>query len=128
MAQTRKQNVTGEYFVPGHRITGTAAAVIVGQRFVKVTPGGVGNHPNVAQAAAGDRACGVAGYDCPVGADVPIHHTGAYDVRAGAALTGGQQIQSDATGQAIPLAAGVALGTCNADTAAGAVAPIWLFV
>ena len=41
-------------------------------------------------------------------------------VTAGAAITAGQEVQSDATGQAIPLAAGKPAGLAMSGAAAGA--------
>ena len=126
MTQTRKQHIAGFYFRPGDNVTATAGAAVNGQCFVKVSTGGVGNKPKVINATAGDKTCGVAGYDVASGGDVPVLHQGCVDVIAGASLTAGTEVQSDASGHAIAITSGKSAGICTADTASGQPAPIWL--
>lgn len=71
-----------------------------------------GNLIQVAQCIAGDKAIGVAKWDAPTAADVVGMYTGGQVVPmlAGAAITAGVEVQSDANGQPITLAAGKANG------------------
>lgn len=137
MAPTRKQNVAPIYLEPGHTVTCKAAAAITGSRFVKAAAGGLGNHPAVAPATAGGAAYGVAHYDVPSGAQVSVIRQGTVGVVAGEALTSGDLVAVGADAKAVkPTAAttdgetitagSIVVGTCVADTASGAVAPITL--
>lgn len=72
-----------------------------------------------AQAIATDRALGVANTDYAQGEHAGVNARGELLVEAGAA-TAGAQVQPDASGRAITLAAGVAFGTArDSATAAG---------
>ncbi len=72
-----------------------------------------------AQAIATDRALGVANTDYAQGEHAGVNARGELLVEAGAAITAGAQVQPDASGRAITLAAGVAFGTAR-DSAAAA--------
>lgn len=123
----------------GLSVTAKASAQIVGKTFVKIsgnrTGGGadglgtdLANVYQVATAAAGDRAVGVARQDAASGALVGVYTAPGIivPVTAGAALTAGQEVQSNASGQAIPLAAGKALGVVMTGASASADAEIKL--
>lgn len=130
------------YFDPGNDLTCEASVAITGKRFVK--PSGAkqvgsqalandtlgGSIPvNVATGAAAEKPLGVAAYDqAVVGGKVEVargHKV--FPVEAGAAIAAGAQVQSDGTGRAITLAAGVACGMClNAPSAAGQTAIVAL--
>lgn len=126
---------------PGSAITGKATAAITGKRFVKITGnrtgGGAGglssDLANVYQVgpvtATGDIPLGVSKYDAANGALVGVHvQPGVIvPVTAGATITAGQEVQTDATGQAIPLAAGKARGLALTGASAGADAEIKLY-
>lgn len=121
------------YFDPGDDLTCQAAAAITGRRFVVPTlpkqvasqalaSDGAGGNPIVAMAGAGVKPLGVSTYDQPtIGGKIPImrgHKV--VPVEMGAAGTVGAEVQSDATGRAIPLAAGRPAGMLlNTPTAAG---------
>lgn len=127
------------YFDPGDDLTGQASAPVTGKRFV--VPSGAkqvasqalandtlgGNIP-VAHAGAGVKPLGVSTYDALAGEKVPVmrgHKV--VPVEAGAAMTAGQEVQSDATGRAITLAAGRPAGmVLNSPTAAGQTAIVAL--
>src|SRR3954453_3495972 len=126
---------------PGSAVTGKATAAVVGKRFLAIsgnrTGGGAGglstdlaNVYQVAHAAAGARAIGVSRVDAANGSLVGIHTQPGIivPVTAGATLTAGQEVQSDATGQAIPFAAGIQLGVAMTGASAGADAEIKLNV
>lgn len=73
-----------------------------------------------ATAAAADATLGVPNADYAAGEQAGISTHGEILVEAGAAIALGAQVQSDAQGRAITLAAGVASGrACDAAAAAG---------
>lgn len=80
---------------------------------------------------SGEASLGVAGSDLAVGGPVgKVYKHGVghiLPVRAGAAITAGQEVQTDATGQAIPLAGGKALGYAVDSAASGADCEISLY-
>lgn len=88
-----------------------AAADLTRQRFV-------GFDGNVC--AAGAKAIGVADIDAAAGRLVPVDMIGNILIEAGAAVAAGAEVQSDASGRAIPKAAGVGNGyALDAASAAG---------
>jgi hypothetical protein len=116
-------------FESGERITCAASAAITAGRFVKIsgniqagplldvsTPTGPlvkGNLLVVALCVAGDRAFGVSGWDAPSVDDVlPVLNGPGMVVPmvAGAAIAAGVEVQADAAGAAITLAAGKSNG------------------
>jgi hypothetical protein len=126
---------------PGEDITGQATAAVTGKRFVRISGARAfrfnvlattadGNNYKVAPATAGGAAVGVAKYDQPtVGGKVGVARGGFVIVTAGAAITAGQFIMSDATGQAVPWTsaaseANAKLGYAVDDAANGADAEI----
>lgn len=114
---------------PGNSRTVVARTAVVGGRFVSLSIGvaAVEGLPQVDHTAAGARAYGVSAQDAaPTARITAFKGNQVARVEAGAALAHGQPVQSDATGRAIPLAAGVQTGWCEADTAVGAHAPIAL--
>lgn len=121
---------------PGQDITGEVTAAIIGKRFLRISAARAykfnqlagsasGNNHKVAAAIAGGPSVGVSKYDQPVvGGKVGIARAGIVVLTAGAAITAGQRIMSDATGQAVPWAtaageANVALGYATDDAANG---------
>jgi len=122
------------FFFPSDTWTAKASGAVSGKRFVKIgatrtggggegaagaTTVGVGlstdleNLPVVKRTVAKDKAVGVAGWDAADKAEVKIYSRGAgirLPVTSGAAITAGEEVESDAEGRAIPLAAGAALG------------------
>jgi hypothetical protein len=75
-----------------------------------------GGNIQAATCGAGLKADGVFAYDQVTGGVVPIHRAGnVVPITAGAAITFGQEVQSDAAGKAIPLAAGKSLGVAEAS-------------
>jgi ribose 5-phosphate isomerase len=87
-------------------------AALTARRFVGIGTG--------ATCAAGVKALGVAEYDADAATPAPVNVLGILEVEAGAAVAVGASVESDATGRAITLAAGVANGIAlDAATAAG---------
>lgn len=100
--------------------------LVAGSRFVRIAGNTVDGNPLVRQCAAGESAFGVAAFDGDAsGQTAPDHITVWHSrakivaVKAGAALAAGGLVQSDANGQAIPHAAGIAVGTAIFDAALG---------
>lgn len=125
------------YKEDGSALTFKATANVVGKRFVAPSgnrtggPGLSTDLANVYQAAhcpAGGHAIGVSKYDVPNGTLGGTHSRPGIivPVTAGAPVAAGQAVQSDANGQAIPLAGGVKLGVCMNGAAAGADAELRL--
>lgn len=130
------------YSDPGNDLTCEASgAPVTGKRFVKVAAvkqvGSQalandvlgGNIPVIlATGVAAEKPLGVSVYDAASGGKVPVargHKV--FPVESGAAIAVGAQVQSDGTGRAITLAAGVTCGIClNAPSAAGQTAIVAL--
>lgn len=137
------------YFDMGEAITGVSTAAITGGRFVKIDPAStwnpvglkgdtqlppatsvISNVPNILPAVAGDKAFGVAMRDAAIGKPVGVLRSPGMvlPVEVGAAVTAGQEVQSDGSGRAIPLATGKALGLALGPQATvGQTAPIALY-
>lgn len=115
---------------PGADVTCLTTAAVTGKTFVNVSgPLVVGNPAagtdatliRVATAAAGARAFGVAVYDAASGARVPVITQGGghvVPVTCGAAITAGAEVECNASGKAITLATGKALGKAVSTTTA----------
>lgn len=102
----------------------TAAAV--GKRFVSYAAGTSDTgHATVAQSGAGAEVAGVLDGDGAAGERRRVvHEASAAEVEAGAALTRGQAVQSDATGRAVPHTTGVKAGVTRTSAAVGEYAEI----
>lgn len=126
-------------FEPSNRVTVVATAAVGAGRFVKpsgnfqggplldltgpTTPLVGGNLIQCAQCVAGDKAIGVALYDAS-GNGEPFPCAMAHfilPVVAGGAIAAGNEVQSDANGAAIVLAAGKANGIAVSAAAGGVV-------
>ena len=69
---------------------------------------------------AGEKAHGISGLEIPSGKLGPVDRLGDLVVEAGAAVTAGVEVESNASGQAIPKTTGVPNGyALTAATAAG---------
>ncbi|MFD4457692.1 capsid cement protein [Nocardia sp. NPDC058480] len=105
-------NESAPLFRPGRDITVLTTAAVTGKTFVNVsadmdtTTGLI----KVATAAAGAKALGVAVQDAASGATVAIMRGGVLQVTAGAAITAGAEVEVGASGRAITLASGKAVG------------------
>lgn len=119
---------------PALTITAKCGAAVTGKRFVKVTANRTGGSINVASpgdprsvlstdvenvyvvqncSVSGEASIGVAKYDAASGAEVGIYCVGAghiLPITAGATIAAGAEVQTDATGKAITLASGKAVG------------------
>lgn len=124
------------YKLPGISVSAKASAAITGKRFVKIsgnrtggggegaagaTTVGVGlstdleNLYLVAQCVAKDQCFGVSGFDAAINGELKVYKKAAgviVPVTSGAAIAAGAEVESDAEGKAITLAAGKALGYC----------------
>jgi hypothetical protein len=109
---------------PADTFTGLTNANVTGQTFADAVATPTDGRPVVATCGAGVRGVGVFAFDQVSGIGVTIYREGIIPVIAGANLTTGQEVQSDASGHAIPLASGRPMGKCMADTTSGSAAPI----
>lgn len=122
-------------------LTGRATAAIGGGRFVVISgdleaspilsasaPSTSGGNMKIAQAGAGARALGVAAYDAAADGDKIHVYTGRQVVPmvAGANITAGVQVESDANGKPITLASGIANGIAVSTATSGNVVYIAL--
>jgi hypothetical protein len=117
------------FFRPGQTPTCYAAGAITGARFVKPSStGGSGNY-GVVTCTAAAKALGVAASDAASGAQVMVlAGPGTItEVTCAADLTAGQEVESDASGRAIVLNTGKALGLVMADATNGTLAQIKLY-
>ncbi|WNN95960.1 head fiber protein [Arthrobacter phage Hirko] len=107
-------------------VTAKAVGPIAGSTFVKVVAGGTFQEPHVSTCGDGEQAFGVAAWDVVDGETLTVQQLGTWTVKAGTALVAPQQIQSDANGKAIVLAAGKRLGSIYSDAANNADAAVRL--
>lgn len=122
------KNTAIPYFTAGP-VTGIPTVAVVGKHFVSYVPGGKGNAPKVAPAAAGAVVAGVAGHDAAIAEPVTFETDGVIPVVAGEALTAGDKVAAGAAGVAVKAAdEAVIVGTCTAEAAIGKDAAIRLSV
>lgn len=122
MATTNLRRLQGQIALePADFIPADATAVALTEcRFVKAVTGGKGNRPLVAVCGAGERAIGVihTSYKASANDVRVIAGNQVVEVTAGGAIVAGAEVQSDAQGRAVTLAAGKPLGVAFNDTAA----------
>jgi hypothetical protein len=120
-------------YQPGQAITAKAEAAVTGKRFVAIShdkdPGAdavpgesvLGGNIVCSPCGAGLRAFGVADRDAAINAKFVVLGPGhTVPVRAGTGgVTAGDEVESDGTGQALPLDAGVSAGIAINTAAAG---------
>lgn len=117
---TTQVNESVPLYRPGKEITYVGDAAILGRRAVKVNATKTsGNNLHVIQAVAGDRPDGIAMYDTAINETGGMHRDGVVFVDAGATVTAGQEVQVDATGRVITLAAGKSIGKAWSDATVG---------
>lgn len=111
-----------EYYSPGQNVSCIATTAIVRETFVKITATrAAGENIRVGTCGAGQAAYGVALFDGAIGDLVnvrPLNVGGVVAVTAGAVIGFGAEIESNATGQAIPFATGKICGMAVASAAA----------
>jgi len=92
------------YEIPNLRFSAEAGAAVARRRFVKINT----NEQGV-QAGVGDAVVGASMVDAAQGEVLEIAN-GIVMVEAGAVITAGSEVQSDANGKAIPADQGVVAG------------------
>lgn len=101
------------YEIPNMRFSAEAGAVVERRRFVKIDSDEKG-----VKAGAGEAVIGASIVDAAKGEVLEIAN-GIVMVEAGAAITAGSEVQSDANGKAIPLdqghVAGIAMTNASGD-------------
>lgn len=106
-------------FEPADRVSGYCTAAVRGKRFVAPSadiPGGPTGTENVriAECGAGVKAVGVSCYNGAINEVIPLHTDHSWVLMpAGAAITAGQEVMSDAQGRPIPLVPGTATNRAN---------------
>jgi hypothetical protein len=122
-------NLDVHVYAPGRDITGEATAAVTAKTFLAISGDRtMGGNIAVATAGAGARVFGVAKWDAATGQVVGVARaTGVVRVVAGAAITAGVEVQSDAAGHAVPLSSGKPAGLAIATAASGADAQIALY-
>ncbi len=130
------------YKQPGDSASFQATAAVAGKQFVKITAPRIGgganglsiDTKNVYQVGpcntTGEAVLGVAMTDTIQGQIGGAYLRGSgvvVPITAGAAVTAGQEVQTDANGHAIPVAAGKAVGYALDSAAANADAEIHLY-
>jgi hypothetical protein len=90
-----------------------------GLRLVKGVTGGEFQVPAVATCGAGEKAYGLLDGDAADGDLRRVVFDGDWEITAGAAVTAGQVVQSDAQGRVVPHTTGVAVGVAGAAAATG---------
>jgi hypothetical protein len=115
---------------PGADVTGQASADVVGKRFLAIT----GNMQTdgsltVAHAAAAGRIVGVSKYDAVTGDKVGILRGSkmVVPVTAAGAIAAGAEVEVGTAGQAVTLAAGVAVGYAETAATSGQDARVCLY-
>lgn len=122
-------NPMHDIYNPGTDITAVATEAISGKTIVKVTGPMVSGLIQVAPAAAGEAAIGVAKYDAGKGDKVGIARGAGrvVTITAGAAVTAGQEVEIDAKSTVSPKSDGQAIGVAVDDAKTGEDAKISLY-
>ena len=130
------------FLLPGQIRTVNCAQAITGKCFVKITAPRIGGGANglstdvenLPQAGpctvAGEAILGVSQYDGAVGTNIGVYMRGSgvtVPITAGAAITAGNQVQTDANGHAVPLSTGIAVGYAIDSAASSADCEIHLY-
>lgn len=114
-------NVATPLFHPAHHVTARATGTVIGKRFVNISADtGDDGMIQVALAGAGVAAFGVAAADIATGATGLILCAGILPVTAGGTITAGSEVEVDATGRAVALASGKAVGQAVESATVGA--------
>jgi len=116
-------------YKPGQDITAeVSTGTVAVKRFVKIAASRTsGGNLAVAQAAAGDRAFGVAAHNAATGQLVHVARGGVVKVVAAGAIGAGAEVQVGAAGAAAVKAAGIAVGYAVTAAVDGADAEIALY-
>lgn len=119
------------FYEPGSRLTGEATAAVVGKHFVAISGDRVEgeNSISIAPPAAAGRVFGVAAWTAAAGERVTILRGSGFvvPVTAAAAIAAFGEVEVDATGAVVPLAAGTAVGFAVTGAADGEDAQIALY-
>jgi predicted RecA/RadA family phage recombinase len=117
------------YLEPGEATTCLAGAPVLAGHWVKVTTGGIGNHPKVIHTAAlTDVVYGVAHHDANTGQEVSVLREGTVGVVAGEAIVSGDVITGGVAGVGMKALTNRVWGVATADIANAANGPVTLYL
>lgn len=105
----------GPYRSQTCRVVGAAT----GRTLVKAVTGGAFQVPAVSTCGAGEKPYGLLDGDAVDGESRRVVFDGDWEITAGAAVTAGQPVQSDAQGRVVPATTGVVVGVAAAAAATG---------
>ncbi|MDH3007095.1 DUF2190 family protein [Gordonia alkanivorans] len=111
-------NESKPLFRPAAAITARATTAVTGSRLVAPSGTYDGNFP-VTHCGDGASPLGVASADIPSGQLGTLLREGVVPVTAGAAVTAGQSLQSDAQGRVVPRTTGRTVGLAVANGTTG---------
>ena len=116
-------------YKPGQDVTAeVSTGTVEVKKFVKIAGSRTsGGNLAVAQAAAGDRAFGVAAHDAGTGQLVHVARGGVVKVVAAGAISAGAEVEVGAAGAAATKSTGIAVGYAVNGAADGADAEIALY-
>ena len=97
--------------------TAKVVGAATGCTLVKRVAGGEFQVPAVATCGAGEKPYGLLDGDAVDGDSRRVVFDGDWEIFAGAAITDGQVVQSDANGRVVPHTTGVAIGVAGAGAA-----------
>lgn len=117
-------------YAPGATLTGQATAPVVKSTFVGISGNRNANGRNVsvATATAAGKSFGVAAHDADTGELVTVHRAGTVRVVTAGVLAAFDEVEVGATGKAVKLTTGKAVGYAINGVASGALAEIHLYV
>lgn len=95
-------NVCVPFFKPGQDITGYLTVDLGGKTLVAAVAGGRGGQPHIGLPAAGAAVMGVLGHDGVAGQYVHVNSGGVVPVIAGADVTAGTEVMTNAAGHVVP--------------------------
>jgi len=112
----------------GDTLSCHVTADVAAKQLVSIAGPRNGGQPSIAPTAAGKRHLGVASRTAVAGEQVMVYSAPGYvvPVIAGAAISAGQDLESDGNGHVIPHTTGVVVGSALDDAAAGADAVVKL--
>jgi hypothetical protein len=117
-------------YKPADEVTGHVTSAVLGKHFVKISGNrSADGNISIAPPSAAGRTFGVAAFDGGIGDKVTVHHSPGMIVPVVAAgnITAFAEVEVDATGAVVTLAAGVARGYVVTGATNGGDAQVCLY-